>query len=64
MSQKSDEIDATFIGAAWSKPVKRVTSLSGSLFKSMLFPVRWLSHWDRDRGLSSFIRKWYFGNFS
>ncbi len=63
MGQKTNEIDATFISAALKKPVMRFTSLSGSLFKSMIFPVCWMSRWDRDGGASTFIRKWYFGNY-
>ncbi len=63
MNQKANENDLALIGAAWSKPIKRFTSLSGSLFKSMMFPACWVSRWDRNGGVSTFIRKWYFGNF-
>ena len=63
MSQISNEIDASFTGAAWLKPVKRFASLPGSLIKSAMFPICWISRWDRDGGVNTFIRKWYFGNF-
>ena len=63
MSQKTNEIDASSTGVGWSKPVKRFASLPGSLIKSAMFPICWISRWDLNGGVSTFIRKWYFGNF-
>jgi hypothetical protein len=63
MSQKTNAIDAAFTGVGLSNPVKRFTSLPGSIIKQVMFPICWISRWDRNGGVSTFIRKWYFGNF-
>lgn len=63
MSQKTNEVDASFAGVGLSNPVKLFTSLPGLIIKQAMFPVCWMSRWDRNGGVSTFIRKLYFGNF-
>lgn len=56
MSRKTNNI--------WlKKPAKRFISLPDSMLRSVTFPVRWMSNWDRNGGLGTFIHKWYFGKF-